>query len=86
MMVVDLMTDLVRTMDENLENWIRAVFLKELGPDFYGKDDREIAEEAGKRGYVLARDPEGPYFNLKYAILDKDHNTISKFVFKYKTE
>jgi hypothetical protein len=76
----DMIAKLTKQAVENQENWLRAVFLKELGEEFYGKDDITIAEEAKKRGYQLMYTPH----EHKHEVWDKDNNVISTHVINFK--
>lgn len=76
----DMVSGLVEQILSDQGEWVRNVLLSELGPNFYGKPDREVALEARRRGYEL--------FNqgTKVELRDKDGNVVSTFKVQFKKE
>lgn len=60
------------------DDWLRTAFLNELGGEFHGKTDEEIAEEAYKRGYFVTYDN----INTTHELRNADGVIISTFKLK----
>jgi hypothetical protein len=69
---------------EKQDAWLRANFLKDLGPEFYGKSDVVIAKEAKKRGYKVTYDRP----NTTHELRNENGTIISTFkiIIDYKID